>query len=85
MGEPVVPSERRWQLLRRGRAVEFSLVIDRGTKFGLAAPGVMAENVLVGMPPEARWEYCSELGTEDRETEEAEMMKILKKPRSWVD
>ncbi|KAI9462991.1 coproporphyrinogen III oxidase [Boletus coccyginus] len=71
MGEPVVPSERRWQLLRRGRAVEFSLVIDR--------------NVLVGMPPEARWEYCSELGTEDRETEEAEMVKILKKPRSWVD
>jgi len=83
--ESVVPSERRWQLLRRGRAVEFNLVVDRGTKFGLAAPGVKPENVLVGLPPEARWEYCSELGAEDQDTEEAEMVKILKEPRSWVD
>ena len=79
----VVPSERRWQLLRRGRAVEFNLVVDRGTKFGLAAPGVKPENVLVGLPPEARW--CSELGAEDQDTEEAEMVKILKEPKSWVD
>ncbi|KAF8133342.1 coproporphyrinogen III oxidase [Boletus edulis] len=82
---PFIPSERRWQLLRRGRAVEFNLVVDRGTKFGLAAPGIRSENVLVGMPPEARWEYCSELGQEDQDTEEAEMVKILKQPRSWVD
>ncbi|KAG6375920.1 coproporphyrinogen III oxidase [Boletus reticuloceps] len=82
---PFVPSERRWQLLRRGRAVEFNLVVDRGTKFGLAAPGIRPENILVGMPPEARWEYCSELGQEDQDTEEAEMVKILKQPRSWVD
>ena len=85
MHTPVVPAERRWQLLRRGRAVEFNLVVDRGTKFGLAAPGVRAENVLVGMPPEARWEYCSELGDQDQDTEEAEMVKVLKEPRSWVE
>lgn len=85
MDEPFVPCEKRWQLLRRGRIVEFNLVIERGTKFGLAAPGVKAENVLVSMPPEARWEYCSELGAEDQDTKEAEMVKILKEPRNWVD
>lgn len=85
MHELLVPSERRWQLLRRGRAVEFNLVVDRGTKFGLAAPGVKVENVLVGMPPEARWEYCSELGNEDQDTEESEMVKILRQPRIWVE
>ena len=82
--ESVVASERRWQLLRRGRAVEFNLVVDRGTKFGLAAPGVKPENVLVGLPPEARWEYCSDPGAEDQDTEEAQMVKILEEPRSWV-
>ena len=85
MHGPIVPFERRWQLLRRGRAVEFNLVVDRGTKFGLAAPGIMAENVLVGMPPEARWEYCSELGAADQDTEETKMMETLKQPRSWID
>ncbi|KAF8549518.1 coproporphyrinogen III oxidase [Imleria badia] len=85
MHAPVVPAERRWQLLRRGRAVEFNLVVDRGTKFGLAAPGVRPENVLVGLPPEARWEYCSELGAQDQDTEEAEMVSVLKEPRSWVE
>ena len=85
MNTPFAPHEKRWQLLRRGRAVEFNLVVERGTKFGLAAPGVKVENVLVSMPPEARWEYCSELGVEDQNTEETKMMKILKEPRSWVD
>lgn len=85
MDASLVPSERRWQLLRRGRAVEFNLVVDRGTKFGLATPGVKVENVLMGLPPEARWEYCSELGAEDQDTKEVELVKILKDPRSWVD
>lgn len=85
MDEPLVPSEKRWQLLRRGRSVEFGLAVERGTKFGLATPGINVENVLVTMPPEARWEYCSELGAEDQRTKEAEMMEILKKPRNWID
>ncbi|KAF9220561.1 coproporphyrinogen III oxidase [Gyrodon lividus] len=83
--DPLIPSERRWQLLRRGRSVEFNLVVDRGTKFGLAVPGVMAENVLMGMPPEARWEYCSDLGSKNQGGKEAEMMKILKAPRDWAE
>ena len=79
---PVIPAERRWQLLRRGRYVEFNLVVDRGTKFGLAAPGVRAENVLVSMPAEARWEDRGALG---QDTEEAAMVSVLKEPRSWVE
>ncbi|KIJ61069.1 hypothetical protein HYDPIDRAFT_169845 [Hydnomerulius pinastri MD-312] len=81
--ERTSPSERRWQLLRRGRAVEFNLVIDRGTKFGLAAPGVGAENVLMGLPPEARWEYCTEVG-EQEGSEEAKMMEVLRTPKDWA-
>ncbi|KAG9308478.1 hypothetical protein JVU11DRAFT_11821 [Chiua virens] len=73
-------------LLRRGRAVEITRSLPwRGTRFGLTAPGAKVENVLLSMLPEMRWEYRSELGAEDQDTEEAQMVRILKEPRSWVD
>ena len=54
--EPFGDRERRWQLLRRGRYVEFNLIYDRGTLFGLKTDGRI-ESILMSLPPEVRWEY----------------------------
>jgi coproporphyrinogen III oxidase len=67
--EPRVESEREWQLLRRGRYVEFNLVHDRGTRFGLVSDG-RTESILMSLPNTANWAYDHQpmVGTAEHET-----------------
>ncbi len=78
-GEPWGERERRFQLFRRGRYVEFNLVHDRGTLFGLQT-GARIESVLMSLPPLAAWEYAPEWA---RGSFEAELMAMLE-PRDWA-
>ncbi|PGG95626.1 coproporphyrinogen III oxidase [Blastomyces parvus] len=54
---PFTPAEKEWQQLRRGRYVEFNLVYDRGTSFGLRTPGARVESILMSLPRTAEWKY----------------------------
>jgi coproporphyrinogen III oxidase len=75
--------EKKWQQTRRSRYVEFNLLFDRGTKFGLESGGI-AENVLVSMPLEARWEFA-EL-TQWKGKEEIESEQVFKeRPKDWLN
>jgi coproporphyrinogen III oxidase len=53
---PYTENELEWQKLRRGRYVEFNLVYDKGTKFGLDTNGRI-ESILMSLPPQAAWQY----------------------------
>ncbi|KAI6017409.1 Coproporphyrinogen oxidase [Pisolithus microcarpus] len=73
---PYTERHRRWQLLRRGRYVEFNLVRTN-------TPGARIESILMSLPETARWEYMSDLGVSE-ESEEWALVKALKEPREWI-
>lgn len=72
--------QKTWQMLRRGRYVEFNLVWDKGTKFGLDTSG-RTESILMSLPPQANWQYNFQA---HKDSPEEKTLSLLKKGLNWV-
>ncbi|MDP4128742.1 MAG: oxygen-dependent coproporphyrinogen oxidase [Bacteroidota bacterium] len=77
---PYGEKETFWQEIRRGRYVEFNLIHDRGTLFGLKTKGRI-ESILMSLPPRARWVYDHH---PDPGSREDELLQVCLKPKEWV-
>jgi coproporphyrinogen III oxidase len=78
---PYTDQQRQWQLLRRGRYLEFNLLYDRGVRFGLAGENPRVEGVMVSAPPLIAFAYNHKV---DKDSEEEKLIHILKDPRDWL-
>lgn len=74
------PTQKDWQEIRRGRYVEFNLVHDKGTLFGLKTNGRI-ESILMSLPPKVQWHYNH---IPEKGSEEDRLINILQQPKNWI-